>query len=75
MRCPRSTWQSSDCILAGSAQGMPKLEYRSIRFEEEWVPEPEGGFFQVRVRGAWKGVAQPPLAVGSCLLKRRWFVM
>jgi len=27
-------------------QGMPKLEYRSIRFEEEWVPEPEGGFFQ-----------------------------
>lgn len=29
-----------------AAQGMPKLEYRSIRFEEEFVPEPEGGFFQ-----------------------------
>lgn len=27
-------------------QGMPKLEYRSIRFEEIWVPEPEEGFFQ-----------------------------
>merc|ERR1711988_1296386 len=27
-------------------QGMPKLEYRSIRFEEIWVPEPEGGFYQ-----------------------------
>jgi len=27
-------------------QGMPKLEYRSIRFEETWVPEPEEGFFQ-----------------------------
>jgi len=26
--------------------GMPKLEYRSIRFEEEYVPEPEDGFFQ-----------------------------
>jgi UDP-galactopyranose mutase len=26
--------------------GMPKLEYRSLRFEEEWVPEPEDGFFQ-----------------------------
>jgi len=29
-----------------AAQGMPKLEYRSIRFEHEYVPEPEGGFFQ-----------------------------
>merc|ERR1712217_520143 len=29
-----------------AAQGMPKLEYRSLRFEEEFVPEPEGGFFQ-----------------------------
>lgn len=29
-----------------AAQGMPKLEYRSLRFEEEWVPEPEEGFFQ-----------------------------
>merc|ERR1711988_103353 len=29
-----------------AAQGMPKLEYRSIRFEEEYVPEPEEGFFQ-----------------------------
>jgi len=29
-----------------AAQGMPKLEYRSIRFEEEFKPEPEGGFFQ-----------------------------
>jgi len=27
-------------------QGYPKLEYRSLRFEEEWVPEPEEGFFQ-----------------------------
>jgi UDP-galactopyranose mutase len=27
-------------------QGMPKLEYRSIRFEEEFIPEPEAGFFQ-----------------------------
>lgn len=27
-------------------QGMPKLEYRSIRFEEEFIPEPEGGFYQ-----------------------------
>jgi len=27
-------------------QGMPKLEYRSLRFVEEWVPEPEDGFFQ-----------------------------
>ncbi|CAE7722363.1 glf [Symbiodinium sp. CCMP2592] len=29
-----------------SALGMPKLEYRSLRFEEEFVPEPDGGFFQ-----------------------------
>mmetsp|Transcript_7427 Transcript_7427/g.23033 ORF Transcript_7427/g.23033 Transcript_7427/m.23033 type:complete len:475 (-) Transcript_7427:307-1731(-) len=29
-----------------ASQGMPKLEYRSIRFEEEFVPQPEGGFFQ-----------------------------
>ncbi|CAK0904161.1 unnamed protein product, partial [Prorocentrum cordatum] len=27
-------------------QGMPKLEYRSIRFEEEFIPEPDAGFFQ-----------------------------
>jgi len=27
-------------------EGMPKLEYRSLRFEEIWVPEPEAGFFQ-----------------------------
>ena len=27
-------------------QGMPRLEYRSLRFEEEFVPEPEDGFFQ-----------------------------
>merc|ERR1719326_1479546 len=27
-------------------RGMPKLEYRSIRFIEEYVPEPEDGFFQ-----------------------------
>jgi len=27
-------------------QGMPKLEYRSLRFEEEFVPEPADGFFQ-----------------------------
>lgn len=26
--------------------GMPKLEYRSLRFEEEYVEEPEGGYFQ-----------------------------
>jgi len=29
-----------------SQQGMPKLEYRSIRFEEEYVEAPEKGFFQ-----------------------------
>jgi UDP-galactopyranose mutase len=29
-----------------AAQGMPKLEYRSIRFEEEYVEEPKTGFFQ-----------------------------
>ncbi len=27
-------------------QGMPRLEYRSIVFEEEWVPNPPDGFFQ-----------------------------
>ena len=27
-------------------QGMPRLEYRSLRFEEEYLEEPEGGFFQ-----------------------------
>jgi UDP-galactopyranose mutase len=27
-------------------QGMPKLEYRSIIFKEEWVEEPQDGFFQ-----------------------------
>lgn len=27
-------------------QGMPRLEYRSIRFAEEWIPEPEDGFYQ-----------------------------
>ena len=27
-------------------QGMPMLEYRSLRFEEEFVPEPPEGFFQ-----------------------------
>jgi UDP-galactopyranose mutase len=26
--------------------GLPKLEYRSIRFEEEFLPEPDDGFFQ-----------------------------
>jgi len=26
--------------------GMPRLEYRSLKFEEEYVPEPEDGFFQ-----------------------------
>ena len=26
--------------------GLPKLEYRSLRFEEEFVPEPEDGFYQ-----------------------------
>ncbi|KAJ9451973.1 putative UDP-galactopyranose mutase [Diplonema papillatum] len=29
-----------------ASQGLPKLEYRSIRFEEEVVKEPEDGFFQ-----------------------------
>eukprot|EP00441_Pelagodinium_beii_P041502 CAMPEP_0197648486 /NCGR_PEP_ID=MMETSP1338-20131121/27783_1 /TAXON_ID=43686 ORGANISM="Pelagodinium beii, Strain RCC1491" /NCGR_SAMPLE_ID=MMETSP1338 /ASSEMBLY_ACC=CAM_ASM_000754 /LENGTH=472 /DNA_ID=CAMNT_0043222499 /DNA_START=47 /DNA_END=1465 /DNA_ORIENTATION=- len=29
-----------------AALGMPKLEYRSLRFEEEYVEKPEGGFFQ-----------------------------
>merc|ERR1719181_1482169 len=27
-------------------QGMPRPEYRSIIFKEEWVPEPPDGFFQ-----------------------------
>jgi len=27
-------------------QGMPKLEYRSLRFLEEWVPQPDDGYFQ-----------------------------
>lgn len=26
--------------------GMPKLEYRSIRFDEEFIPAPDGGFYQ-----------------------------
>lgn len=26
--------------------GMPKLEYRSLRFEEEYISDPEEGFFQ-----------------------------
>ena len=29
-----------------AALGMPKLEYRSLRFEEEYVPNPPGGFYQ-----------------------------
>merc|ERR1719502_1932592 len=32
-----------------SQQGMPKLEYRSLRFEETFIPEPDTaaeGFFQ-----------------------------
>lgn len=29
-----------------AALGMPKLEYRSLRFEEEFIPEPADGFFQ-----------------------------
>jgi len=29
-----------------AALGMPKLEYRSLIFEEEYVEKPEGGFFQ-----------------------------
>ena len=29
-----------------SSLGLPKLEYRSLRFEEEFVPEPEDGFYQ-----------------------------
>jgi UDP-galactopyranose mutase len=29
-----------------AAQGLPKLEYRSLRFEEEYVDDPEDGFFQ-----------------------------
>ncbi|CAE8649318.1 unnamed protein product, partial [Polarella glacialis] len=29
-----------------AALGMPKLEYRSLFFEEEFVPDPEDGFFQ-----------------------------
>uniref|UniRef100_A0A7S0KFY8 UDP-galactopyranose mutase C-terminal domain-containing protein n=1 Tax=Micromonas pusilla TaxID=38833 RepID=A0A7S0KFY8_MICPS len=26
--------------------GMPKLEYRSLRFEEEYIDNPEGGYYQ-----------------------------
>merc|ERR1719392_226140 len=29
-----------------AAQGMPKLEYRSIRFEEEYVEDPKGDYHQ-----------------------------
>ena len=29
-----------------AAQGLPKLEYRSLRFEEEFIEEPEDGFYQ-----------------------------
>ena len=29
-----------------ASQGLPKLEYRSIVFEEKTIKEPEGGFFQ-----------------------------
>ena len=29
-----------------AALGMPKLEYRSLRFEEEYVEEPDQGYFQ-----------------------------
>ena len=29
-----------------AALGMPKLEYRSLRFEEEFVEKPKGGFYQ-----------------------------
>ena len=37
-----SAWRllPTECLVA------PQLEYRSLRFEEEWVPEPEDGFFQ-----------------------------
>ena len=27
-------------------QGMPRLEYRSIEFHEEWIEEPDDGYFQ-----------------------------
>merc|ERR1719487_3159649 len=30
-----------------AAQGLPKLEYRSLRFEEEFIEEPEDGFYQL----------------------------
>merc|ERR1711924_33559 len=29
-----------------AAQGLPKLEYRSLRFDEEFIEEPEDGFYQ-----------------------------
>ncbi len=29
-----------------SSLGMPKLEYRSLRFEEEYISNPDGGFYQ-----------------------------
>lgn len=29
-----------------AAQGLPKLEYRSLRFEEEYIDDPDEGFFQ-----------------------------
>ncbi len=35
-----------------AAQGLPKLEYRSLRFEETWVEEPDDGFYQARARPA-----------------------
>lgn len=36
-----------------AALGMPKLEYRSLRFEEEFVPEPDAGYFQEAMVGVF----------------------
>lgn len=40
--------------------GMPKLEYRSLRFEEEYH-EPEGGFYQEALQ------VRPPVVVCVCV--------
>ena len=42
--------------------GMPKLEYRSLRFEEEYH-EPEGGYYQEALQVCIFGASMPPAPV------------
>ncbi len=41
-----------------ASKGMPKLEYRSLRFEEEYL-EPEGGFYQEALQVNYPGMEVP----------------